>query len=108
MNLDTEMRVAHLEADVLALRQELEVAQRALDNFTNGYATKTLHELVLRQAAQALITKIEAIHEHADYKAVWTTYHAHGGRYVGPKYVDELAMLKKAIADPQSLLPKAN
>lgn len=50
------------------------------------------------EALEALIKKIEAIHDNADYQSVWSVYAFHGGRYEGPTYVSELQQARAALA----------
>lgn len=50
-------------------------------------------ETVLRK----LVSKLDVLHADSQYKAVWTLYHAHGGRYSGPTYTEELASARAAL-----------
>lgn len=52
----------------------------------------------LQEAARALLDRLDAIHEHPAYKSVWTVNQLHCGPYTGPMYVDELAVLRTALA----------
>lgn len=52
----------------------------------------------MREALEALVKKIEAIHDNADYQVVWTVYAFHGGRYEGPTYTTELQQARTALA----------
>lgn len=52
----------------------------------------------VRQAARALVDKLELIHADGQYMGVWTSYMIHGGNYTGPNYSAELEALKSALA----------
>jgi hypothetical protein len=52
----------------------------------------------LRETAQALVTKLQIVHDDTRYMGVWQLSQAHFGKYTGPDYVDELAALRAALA----------
>jgi hypothetical protein len=51
----------------------------------------------IEKAAEKLVEKLELIHKHPAYTAVWVCAQTHQGGYLGPTYEDELAELKKEI-----------
>ena len=51
----------------------------------------------LKKKAQALIDKIEKIHQSEEYKSVWTLAWSHGMPYSGETYEKELEELKKQL-----------
>jgi hypothetical protein len=53
----------------------------------------------LEAALSGLVYRLDEIHEDLAYKAVWTSYMLHGGRYQGPTYVDALAEARAALKD---------
>ena len=56
--------------------------------------------MTLRDAAQALVVRLEEIAADKQYESVWVLYHVHGGRYTGPNYTAELAALKEVLEEP--------
>ena len=51
----------------------------------------------LRQAAEALVKKLEVVHADPAYISVWTLNQLHNGPYRGPIYTEEFNELRKAI-----------
>ena len=49
-------------------------------------------------ALRGLVTRLDFVHESASYRGVWSLYAVHGGRYEGPKYIDELANARALLA----------
>jgi hypothetical protein len=45
-----------------------------------------------------LVRKLDAVHEDERYKAVWTSYMLHGGRYTEPTYTEELDRARAYLA----------
>jgi hypothetical protein len=54
----------------------------------------------VREALQALVARLRAVHGSDSYRAVWTLHAMHGGRYDGPTYTDELDAAEAALAAP--------
>lgn len=52
------------------------------------------------KAARALVARLDEVHEHPAYRAVWTIAQMHLGPYDGPTYVDALAALRTALDAP--------
>lgn len=52
----------------------------------------------IKNAANALVTRLQEIHDHPKYAAVWLSYQNHHGHYNGPQYDKELISLKEALA----------
>jgi hypothetical protein len=75
-----------------ALRRSLESRRRAMSAPVGAAGG----EPMLEQAARRLVERLDFIHEHSAYKAVWTLAHVHGG-YDGPNYAEELAALRAAL-----------
>ena len=48
-------------------------------------------------AAQKLINKLGEIHRNPSYGAVWDLFYAHGHKYNGPDYVNELKELNELL-----------
>lgn len=44
-----------------------------------------------------LVTRLDYVHNHDNYKAVWSMYMIHGGNYTEPKYEKEFEAAKQAI-----------
>ena len=53
--------------------------------------------VAVRAAAQAVVDKLDEIHENTEYKSVWTLYRIHGRKYDGPTYEVELATLRTTL-----------
>ncbi len=53
----------------------------------------------LRVAAQALVDKLQEIHQDEGYKGIWTVAAAHGICYDGPTYGPELEALTEALTN---------
>ena len=66
--------------------------EKEITTLTASCAAKTL-------TLDALITRLEFIHESPEYKNVWICSHNHLGPYTGPKYVKELEAAKEALSD---------
>lgn len=57
-----------------------------------------IHPDTVLKAAKSLVKRLDEIHNHPEYLAVWTMFMLHGGDYTdGPKYGEELATLRSAI-----------
>jgi hypothetical protein len=56
----------------------------------------TLTEMV--KAAQALVGRLDVVHNDYRYTGVWQLAQLHNGPYSGPTYTEELAALKQALA----------
>lgn len=54
-----------------------------------------------RQTAVDLVRKLEEIHAHPGFKAVWVCAQVHGEPYTGPNYKDELFALRSALGLPE-------
>ena len=50
------------------------------------------------EALSALVAKLEEIHEHPRFKAVWEIAHYRLGPYDGPTYTQELAAAKETLS----------
>ena len=57
------------------------------------------NDSAIAQAAQALVSKLRAIHADPAYIGVWSVAQTHCGRYTGPNYIAELAALESALGD---------
>lgn len=57
------------------------------------------------KAAEALVAKLNAVHDNLDYQGVWTVAHMHRGAYRGPTYTKELDDLKAALSDDSQPTP---
>lgn len=55
------------------------------------------HELF--DALKALVEKLEEIHDNPNYQGVWSMAHAHGHKYNGPTYEEELKKAKKLVEE---------
>ena len=53
----------------------------------------------LRKKAEALVAKLDEIHENRSYRGVWSMAHVHGVIYSGPNYETELEELRKALKE---------
>jgi hypothetical protein len=51
--------------------------------------------LALREAATALVRKIDRVHRDPRYEAVWCISQLHVGPYEGPQFKDELDALRE-------------
>lgn len=58
----------------------------------------------LEAAARALVERLDFVHAHDAYRRIWGMAHAHGVRYDGPQYVEELEALRSALAAGPSWL----
>lgn len=56
-------------------------------------------DAALREAAQRLVAKLDAVHTNARYIGVWAIAQSRLGQYAGPTYTDELAALNVALAE---------
>lgn len=54
----------------------------------------------LEKLARALVDRLDLVHEHSSYKAVWTLHSVHGGVYNGPTYEYELDSLRAFLRSP--------
>lgn len=54
-------------------------------------------ERAAREAALALVEKLDLIHANPEYQSVWILSANHGRPYAGPTYSEELAALKAAL-----------
>lgn len=52
----------------------------------------------IKDAASALVERMEAIYEDPAFKSVWAINQLHVGPYVGPKWEAEFSALKNALA----------
>jgi len=52
----------------------------------------------MQRALRALVGKLESIHDHPRFKAVWEYAHLRLGAYDGPTYTNELRNAKVALA----------
>jgi hypothetical protein len=66
----------------------------------------TPNENAVVKAARALIAKLNAVQQSAEYRAVWASYYKQGGVYEGPQFDIDLAALKSAL-DYMDLHPAA-
>ncbi len=57
--------------------------------------------LSVTDAARALVDKLDATHADFRYQFVWRVNQLHVGPYAGPTYTDEMAALRRALADRQ-------
>lgn len=53
----------------------------------------------LLSAAKTLINKMDLIHKHPEYNAVWSSAFIHRGNYHGPNYQAELQTLRVIVGD---------
>lgn len=53
---------------------------------------------VLEGALEALVNRLDFIHEDGQFKSVWVLSYIHGAPYTGPTYVNELARARAALA----------
>lgn len=67
-----------------------------------------LDKVGLREAAQAFVDKIDAIHADPAFQSVWTVNQIHVGSYTGPTYTAELAALRSALISSPSHVAPAN
>lgn len=51
----------------------------------------------LHAVAEALVAKLDAMHVHRAYLAIWSVLAAHGIDYRGPSYEGELAALRAVL-----------
>jgi hypothetical protein len=58
------------------------------------------------EAADALVTKLHAVHADGRYSWVWQCAQIHGGPYKGPTYEAELARLSHAMSALASARPE--
>lgn len=49
-----------------------------------------IRERKLEAVLKALVNKIDAVHDHSEYRYIWEFAFAHGHKYTGPQYTDEL------------------
>ena len=50
-----------------------------------------------REALEALVYKLDAVHEDARYQSVWQVYAIHGFKYTEPTYIRELEQAKQVL-----------
>lgn len=84
-----------------SLTTALEQADRAL--ITERERAETAERMLKEAetaliAAEALVARLEYIHNDLAYQAVWILFQNHVGPYRGPKYSEEFAVAKAAIA----------
>jgi hypothetical protein len=53
----------------------------------------------IREAARALVARLDELHDHPKYVGIWTFCYAHGLLYTGPDYVEQLKALRDALED---------
>lgn len=51
----------------------------------------------LEAALRALTNKLRLVEQSEHWKAVWSTYYIHGGKYEGPTYKAELLNAEQAL-----------
>ncbi len=106
---------AGLESRLAAVEEELANFQQYLNDKISHYAKVGAERLQriaeleqeiadckmenkrLREAALALVERMDFIHDNSTYMSVWTLHQLHHGPYSGPQYVAELERLREAL-----------
>lgn len=68
-----------------------------IERLTNERDALAKRNVQLREALEALTTRMEEIHENEEYRAVWYRNQLNYGRYTGPKYEKQLADANAAL-----------
>jgi len=82
-------------------RSRLADLQRERDLFQQENHRLLVEAMALRavrEAATALLAKMDAVHADPRYVSVWTVNQIHMGPYTGPKYDDEMTDLRAALS----------
>ena len=53
---------------------------------------------VAEEAFRVFVDKLETVHQHPRYMAMWEVAQLHVGQYDGPNYIDELNAAREALA----------
>ena len=54
-------------------------------------------ERELLKVLRALVNKIDAVHNHSEYRYIWELAFSHGHKYAGPQYVKELDAARELL-----------
>ncbi|HSE03749.1 MAG TPA: hypothetical protein VLK35_06295 [Methylomirabilota bacterium] len=73
---------------------------QAIADLLKAYDAAQAEIARLREAATALLVKLDAVHADGRYAAVWQISQMHVGPYDGPKYEVEMAALRAALTPP--------
>ena len=53
----------------------------------------------VREVLRNLVSKLHKVHQHPQYKAVWTLHQIYNGQYTGPNYEEEFKAANLALSD---------
>ena len=99
---EPEAEAAYAELERVANGLETEIAARLRGDAAQPAAPAPVAGDAVRNAASALLEKLLSIHGSSEYQAVWQIAQLHRGPYTGPKYDEEMAALKAALAQDRA------
>ncbi len=90
--------IADKEREIAELKAQLEGCKEENYRHIKGEFDALQKAEQLRELVGRLVEKLEIVDNDPQYRSVWTLYLAHGGRYKGPTYQEELDAVRLELA----------